>query len=283
MLAPRIQRHFSAGRYKYGLGADRAFNVAPGTVLSLAGAVEQFSYDTGDQRYILKETASLASDHGGFFRNTVNYTRGYQEGNSPFFFDSRGDSFHSLKDTMVFYKGSDHRLTFDGGYNYATGKYYDLLVNYDSNPSRSLHLNLGSGYDIENKRWRDLVSIVALAPSDGLRDDLSHTYDLNTGQTKSATNLLSWQLGDTWQSRWSVKIGHTYDYARGAIILQEAAVVKDLHCWEMAFSWSDFRKESRVTFTLKAFPERPIGFTSGNNGFFIEGMSGGTAGTVQRY
>lgn len=286
MSLTNSQRHFTTNRYKYGLVADRAFPVGMGTILTLSGAMEQFNYDTGDQRYTLRETASLGTDLGGFFLNTVNYTRGYNEGNTPFFFDSFGSIYHTLKDTMVFYKGSEHRLTFDGGYNYSTSKYFDLLVNYDSNPSASLHLNLGSGYDIENKRWRDLVSLFQLSPLAGLKEDLSHTYDLNTGLTKSASSLFSWQTGDTWQGRWSFKLGHTYDQARGAVILQEATVVKDLHCWEAAYTWSEFRKEFRITFTLKAFPDRPIGFASGNSGFFIDGMSGasGTSGgSSQRY
>lgn len=266
-------RSFTANRYKTALTVRRTFAVPLGSSLSLSGAMEQYNYDTGDERYMQKENISLTTDLGGFYRNTASADRGMSEGNSPFFFDNTGTYYNNLRDTMVFYKGDKLRFTIDGGYNYVTSKYFDLLLNLDAKPSDTLHINVGSGYDIEDRNWRDLVTLVTIAPFLGLKADISHTYDMNIGKTKNASDLIDWEIGDSWQSRWHFKIGQTYDYLKEMLIFQEVSIIKDLHCWDASFSWSDFRKEFKVTFTLKAFPDRPIGFATGSQGFMLEGMN----------
>jgi len=48
-------------------------------------------------------------------------------------------------------------------------------------------------------------------------------------------------------------------------------VVKDLHCWEVKYTYSDYRKEFSLIFTLKALPNEPIGYATGR-GFYYEGF-----------
>jgi len=270
--ATDTQRHFMADRYRTSLGVDRTFELGLGSRFGLNLGAEQFMYDTGDQRYTKKENYSLNTELGGWYSNSLRYERGVGEGNSPFFFDSTGFNYNSIRDTMVFYQGTRQRFTLDGGYNYVTNKYFDLLMSYNLRPNDSLNLNMSSGYDLETGQWRDLVSAVGFMLLPALKNNLSHTYDLRSGKTRYATNLLEFGIGDSWQSRWDFKIGHSYDVARDAIIMQEASVVKDLHCWETKFTWSEFRREYRVVFTLKAFPDMPIGYGSGTQGLFIEGL-----------
>ena len=266
------QRHFTGDRYRTSLAVDRTFELGLGSKFALSLGAEQFDYDTGDQRYTKKEHYTLSTELGGCYSNSLRYERGVGDGNSPFFFDSAGYNYNSIKDTMVFYKGSQHRFTLDGGYNYVTNQYYDLLMSYNARPNDSFNLNMSSGYSPQDGQWRDLVSAVGLVFLPAIKDSLSHTYDLRSGKTRYATNLLEFGIGDTWQSRWDFKISHSYDVARDAIIMQEASIVKDLHCWETTLSWSEFRREYKIVFTLKAFPEMPVGYTSGNQGFFIEGL-----------
>jgi hypothetical protein len=174
---------------------------------------------------------------------------------------------------MAFYNTGKQRLTINGGYNYLINKYYDLLFNYDASPSKALHLNIGSGFDLENGKWRDMVSVLNLAIYGGCLIDLTHSYDLNTGKTNNASDVISFKFGETWQSSCEVRVGHTYDPAQNKLVMQELSIVKDLHCWEAKFNYNDFRKETRVTFVLKAFPDQPIGLVSGSRGFFVEGMT----------
>ena len=270
--ATDTQRHFMADRYRTSLSVDRTFDLGLGSRFGLSLGAEQFAYDTGDQRYTKKENYNLSTELGGWYSNSLRYERGVGDGNSPFFFDSSGFNYNSLRDTMVFYRGAYHRFTLDGGYNYVTNKYFDLLMSYTARPNDVFNINMSSGYDIENRQWRDLVSSLGVILLPAFKDSLSHTYDLRNGKTRYATNLVEFRVGDTWQNRWDFKIGHSYDVARDAIIMQEVSAVKDLHCWECKFTWSEFRREYRLTFVLKAFPEMPIGYASGNQGFFIEGL-----------
>ena len=55
--------------------------------------------------------------------------------------------------------------------------------------------------------------------------------------------------------------------------MRDLMIVKNLHCWEMKYAYSDWLKEWRVTFTLKAFPEVPVGWGAGDRGSFFEGFS----------
>ncbi|MFA5097096.1 MAG: hypothetical protein WC490_00500 [Candidatus Margulisiibacteriota bacterium] len=272
-LAPtKTQRHFTTGRYKASLGLGQTFALPLNSSLYVFGGADQFNYDTGDQRYLVKEDLSLKSEAGGFLSNTLTYSRAINDGNSPFFFDSKGADHHWLRDRVMFSDGTRQRFSIEGGYNYLVSKYYDLMLNYDASPSKEFHLNVSSGYDLENGRWRDMVSVLNMALLAGVLIDLTHSYDLNTGKTNNASDLIKLEIGDSWQSRWVVSIGQTYDPVLNKLALQEFSVVKDLHCWEAKFNYNDFRKESRVSFMLKAFPDQPIGFVSGSRGFFMEGL-----------
>jgi len=272
MPATNSQRSFTANRYKGAVTLDKAFDLPAGSRLSAVFGMEQYQYDTGDERYAQKENFSLTTDLGGFFSNRAVYDRALSDGNSPFYFDSRGYLFRTIKDTITLYRGSAHRFIVDGGYNYITNKYMDLLLKYYLRPSDSLYLDLASGYDIENKRWRDLVTLITVIPAAGLRDVFSHTQDLNTGRTTLASNLFEWETGEAWMGKWRIRLGHTFDFTVNKVILQDAEIVKDLHCWELKYTWSDFRKEFRIMLSLKAFPETPVGYGSGSRGFFMEGM-----------
>ncbi|MEK7376234.1 MAG: LptA/OstA family protein [Candidatus Margulisiibacteriota bacterium] len=122
-ISPKMpQRHFTANRYKGTLGLSRSFSLPAASTLSISGGVNQFSYDTGDQRYLIKDDIVLRTELGGFYSNTATYNRAINDGNSPFFFDSKGSDYHSLRDKMTFYDTGRQRFTIDGGYNYLINK-----------------------------------------------------------------------------------------------------------------------------------------------------------------
>ena len=49
-------------------------------------------------------------------------------------------------------------------------------------------------------------------------------------------------------------------------------IVKDLHCWEIKYMYSDYRKEFSYTFKTKAFPDEPFGYAPAK-GFYHEGFN----------
>ena len=68
-----------------------------------------------------------------------------------------------------------------------------------------------------------------------------------------------------------LSFSQVYDTAKKEVRLQDVAIVKDLHCWEMRFNYSDYRKEYSFVFSVKAIPDEPFGFGSGR-GFYFEGF-----------
>ena len=53
--------------------------------------------------------------------------------------------------------------------------------------------------------------------------------------------------------------------------VRDIMIVKDLHCWELRYQYSDFRKEFSFAFSLKALPDEPVGISPGR-GFYFEGF-----------
>ncbi|HVN67303.1 MAG TPA: hypothetical protein VMT55_02950, partial [Candidatus Sulfotelmatobacter sp.] len=81
------KRDFTTSRYQATLNADKSVPLILGTNLSLGAGVDQFLYGPGDELFGLRENAALHTDLLSFFRNDLTYNHGYNEGNSPFFFD----------------------------------------------------------------------------------------------------------------------------------------------------------------------------------------------------
>jgi hypothetical protein len=140
-------------------------------------------------------------------------------------------------------------------------------------PVNELQLRWRTGYDIENDKYLDLVTTARLLPLAALAFDLSLVNDLNLGRLKQGNSILDWEIGseEHWQGHWHLKLGHVYDPVRDEYKMRDVMVVKDLHCWNVTYTYSDFLKQFSVTFMLKALPEEPLGYTKGR-GFYFEGF-----------
>ncbi len=268
----KTQRHFMSNIYRLSVNMDKVFELPLNSKFSINDALSQFYYETGDERYTQNLGMQLSTAAGGFYTNRHSFARSYSAGSSPFYFDARGSESHYIRDEMSFFNGDKHRLTLTGGYNYLTYKSDDINLFAESNQGDGLNLSVSSGYDVENVRWKDLVTVASMLPFKGFKDVISHSYDMNTGRTRVASNSLDWEIGGEWTSAWHISLKHYYDYMRDSISLTEASIIKDLHCWEARYTWSDARKEFRIAFALKAMPDSPLGYASQNNGFFVEGI-----------
>ena len=265
-------RDFASTRYKLGLSAAKTFTLPLSSALNLALGWDQYRYDPGDMRFLVNETAGLRSAGWGFSENYISYQRTQSDGNSPFFFDTLGTLNHTLKDTIAFYNGDKFRLTVDGGYNYLTNKYFDIITTLDYKPAQQLKLHALGGYDIENRVYKDLSSTLNFIPVPWLITSGGITYNLNRGEVANADSTVDWTIGEDWPGRWKIKFHHYYDFSSKKYIMRELEVNKDLHCWDLKATYSDFLREWRITFVLKAFPEQPVTFISGGGGVGVEGL-----------
>ena len=89
---------------------------------------------------------------------------------------------------------------------------------------------------------------------------------------KSGNSLIVWDvLPKHWRAHTYFRIGHVFDPQTREFKMRDFSIVKDLHCWELRYTYSDFKKESNYLLVLKAFPTQPIG-VSGEKGLYFEGV-----------
>jgi hypothetical protein len=266
-------RNYTTERYNANFRGTRTLAMPLYSSLSLMAAVEQYLYAPGDQRYVFREGIGLSTALGGFFINSIDYQRGRSEGNTPFFFDIIGVDHEFISDTVTLYYLDKVRWISNCGYNYRTELYNDLTSRLIFTPDYRISSQVSTGYDPNNQIWRDLTFSLGLRPLPKISWDWNSVHDINNNLFKSASSILDVEIGDDWRYKFHVKVGHAYDYFTGRFIMRDLMVVKDLHCWEMKFVYSDWRREWRLSFTLIAFPDQPVGWGAGENGYFFEGFS----------
>jgi lipopolysaccharide export system protein LptA len=262
-------RNMTANRYSLSAALSRTDNLGFGTYLKSGVGVNQYDYDTGDQRYQLTESLNMGTDLGGFFRNSAGWGMAKVKGNSPFVFETLGSESEYVNDKITLYY--QNKVTFDisGGYNYLNSTYDDVISNLSVVPNEKLSFNMSGGWSIQNQMYRDLSAGMTVSPWPKFVNTANIVYNLNSGAVNSANTLVDLEVGDTWQNRWHFKMGHVYDPSTDTLILTDLAIVKDLHCWEAVFTYNDFLKEYKFGLTLKAFPQFPLSYVSSPNGSYF--------------
>jgi len=265
-------RDYTTGRYKVGLDASKTYSLGFGTSLNLFASMDQYVYDPGDARFVYEDRVGLNTGLWGFFKNNLNYESGYSNGGTPFYFDTIGVNKNLINDTVTLYYLSIISWSTSSGYNFLTKKYQDISSALYFTPDERLGVTLRGGYSIENQRYTDFSTKTILRPFPKIYAEISSTHDLNYSMLKSASSLFDVEVGETWQQRVHVRAYSKYDYFTGRYELKDLSIVKDLHCWEAKFTYSAWREEYVFTLMLKAFPSMPVGWASGERGFFLEGF-----------
>jgi len=270
LAAMRGNRDFATSRYRGTLNADKSFTVGRASRLTLRAGLDQFQYGPGDQLYAYRESARLRTNAGGFFRNNIDYKKGYTNGNTPFLFDQIGTRYHSLNESATLYYKTYLNWNTTGGYNWQTFKWFDAMTRLSIRPSSVFGWNLRTGWDLENKVYKDLVQSLTLNPATYLGLQFATVSDLNNGDMKSGSISYDFLLLEGQKNEWKVRLRQVWDTASKEFKLRDIMVVKDLHCWQLTYTYSDYRKEFSLKVSLDAFPSDPVGFATGK-GFNYEG------------
>jgi len=275
-------RSFGTQRYQTSLNATRSQALALGTTANLGLGLDQFLYGPGDQLFAYRENMSLNTDLASCFRNTISYRKGLSEGNTPFVFDQLGTRYHDVTEAMTFYYQNKFSWTTNGGYNWQTKKWFEVMTYLSLKPNQRLSWNLSSGWDIENRRYKDLVNSLALSPTDFISTSLASVSDLNSGELKSASILYDFIFLQGQANQMELKFDQIYEPATRQLKVRDIMIMKELHCWNLKFTYSDYRKEFSFTFGLKAIPEEPVGFSTGR-GFYSETFDKAQSELQQEY
>ncbi len=160
---------------------------------------------------------------------------------------------------------------------------------------RLLEFTSSTGYSFigkRNDRFDNLFSRVDFTPSRLTNFYFEHSYDLNREKTAnfqaeaifgpgarkwSINARLTYLEGTTSDHprrldivngfnfpitrKWKARLATRYDIYNGELMERGIHLYRDLHCWEVRFSWTKIPAEEEIWFTvnLKVFPEERIG------------------------
>jgi len=264
-------RDFTAGRGQVSLNLNKSWQVPLGTTLAVGLGGDQFFYSPGDQLYAYRENASLSTGLGGFFTNNLNYRKGVTDGNTPFLFDQIGVHYHDVTDQMTFYYLDKFSWSLSGGHNWQAHRWMDVDTNLLVKPSSRLTWQSRTGWDIENKSYKDWNNNLTLVPVDFFTLTFSNTANLNNGELRSASIVYDLFSLKGEVNQWEFRVSQVYEAATRDFRVRDIMIKKELHCWALQYGYNDYRKEFSIMFSLKALPDEPLGLSPGR-GFYVEGV-----------
>jgi LPS-assembly protein len=256
----KYNREFSSQKYRGTVDLFSPVSLGFGTDLIWGVGFDQALYSSRDKLYTYREAATIQTDYGLFVRNTVSYRKSYTRGNSPFFFDRLGADFHDIYERLVFYHLNRFAWSFEGGRNWRTGKWFDLMTRVMLAPTERFSFSLDTGWDIENRRYKDLSTSIAIKPYPFLSAEVAVVHNPNQGEMRSASALYRLTLLQGEVNQTFIEVNQGYDPVTREMKIRDIMLVKDLHCWQMKYGYSDYLKQFSVTFSLMAIPGEPIGF-----------------------
>ncbi|MCM8782587.1 MAG: hypothetical protein NC828_06030 [Candidatus Omnitrophica bacterium] len=148
-----------------------------------------------------------------------------------------------------FIVGTDYLFHLDEG-----NRLSDVSSDLELKPYKWLFMKQAALYD---PKWDDLKSlntdVVAKDPKDKWRLGLGHRYE------EKFSSQLTTDTEVRVTPKWKFRIFEMYEFKGDDVRQQEYSITRDLHCWEVEFSYSVRDAHTFwVIFRLKAFPEMPL-------------------------
>ncbi|MFH1429404.1 MAG: hypothetical protein ABIH39_06640 [Candidatus Margulisiibacteriota bacterium] len=267
-------RDFTSERFLTILRLSKRIPLGWGSSLDLSRQYEQYWYTPGDSQFVNDDHIGVNTALGSYFSNQIDFNSKYSCGQSPFYFDTKGNLMKRITDGMSLYDGDLWRYSLNGGYNFLTETYDDLGTELTIKPHSNASYRFRTGYSLEADRdkFKDLVTSVILAHSERTKLKLDNSYDLNEGVLKSASSELCVGIGreSYWEGMWDICFRHSYEAVNKRYMLRYFEITKDLHCWKCKFSYDHYREEYLLIFTLKAWDNKPLRLYGGREGFKME-------------
>ena len=274
------QRQFSDSRFKLtqNFKGTYDYDFLNGH-LSINTAYQQYYYTRGDQTFTLGNVTSYKTNSFSFLKTNTSHQRTWapRDGNSPFYFDERDQiEKNELKETITLYYLSDQKYAF----KYSTG--YNWIVNYQLDnefelkirPNQVFRSIFRTKYMLRQHQYSPLVSRFDLTPNKRFSTSLQANYDLNNGEIINLNHILSGNTSATWEDRWIFKAYFTYAPKNNQNYqLETLSLTKDLHERKLTLMYNRLLEEYRFQFTINAFPDNKVGFTSNKyESFRLEGV-----------
>lgn len=263
------QREYSQSRFNLSqnLNGHYTYNLMNGR-LYFNAFYNQYYYASGDQTFTIGNNTTYETDSFSFFKTKTSHERTWvpTNGNTPFYFDEREQiEKNELRETLTLYLLSPQKyaLKYSSGYNwivnYQLDNEYELLLR----PNKVFRNLFRTTYLLQQHRYSPLVGRFDITPSKMFETSLQANYDLNKGEMINLNHVISGSTSRQWENRWIFKAYFTYapkynqDYQ-----LQTLSLTKDLHERKLTLIYNRLLEEYRFQFTINAFPDNNLGFTS---------------------
>ena len=183
---------------------------------------------------------------------------------------------NELEETITLYLVSPtkYHIKYSSGYNWIIDYQLDNKMQMLLRPNPTYRALFRTTYMHQLKKYSPLVSRLDYIPTKKFNTSIQANYDLNDGEMINLNHILNTTFGSNWENRWKFNAYFTYapkydeDYQ-----LQTLEIIKDLHCRQFTLIYNRLLEEIRFQFTINAFPENNIGFTSNKyESFRLEGV-----------
>ena len=200
-----------------------------------------------------------------------------RKGNTPFYFDELEQlEKNELRESITLYLLSPQKyaLKYSSGYNWVVDYQLDNEFELRIRPNQIFKSLFRTTYLLQQHRYSPLVSRFDVIPNKRLSTSLQANYDLNEGEMINLNHLVSWNTSSSWERRWIIKAYMTYaPKVKQNYQLETLSLTKDLHERKLTIMYNRLLEEYRFQFTINAFPDNNIGFTTNKNeSFRLEGV-----------
>ena len=239
----------------------------------------QYYYASGDENYTISQKTSLETDFFNALQTKTQHNRTWipDDGNTPFYFDEKEQlEKNELKETIRLYLISPKKYyaQYESGYNWVNHYQLDNKMEIGLNPNKIFRSKFKTTYLHQLNKYTPLSSRFDITPNNYFNTSIQANYDLNEGEFINLNHLISGTIGSNWENRWTFKAYFTYspkyeqDYQ-----LQTLSLEKDLHCRKLTLMYNRMLEEYRFQFTINAFSDSNLGFTSNKyESFRLEGV-----------
>ena len=276
------QRTFEADHINMQWDIDHTLSDITGGDISMRYAYYQNYYSSGELNFELTQTYQYQADWLNHVLWTTNYHNSGSRGNSPFFFDDPSRSVNNrITQSIQWYLVSPSKYAYHHalGWNWATNRPIDYQTSLLIHPKKTFRLHVQSGIrfaqNLVNTSLRPIMDIVGdmiYQPHDTTHIRTIMSWDPNYGLIRRFSQSVRFQLGSSWENRWTYDIAWALRASTQELILSRIELIKDLHKRTLTLTYQEALQEFRVTYTINAFPQSSVGFsTSETESFKWEG------------
>ncbi|HEX2948501.1 MAG TPA: hypothetical protein VHV83_02855 [Armatimonadota bacterium] len=263
-----MSSHTTLNRYRFEWQSQGTKQFG-GTALSGTTSFRQTVYGDADATAEYMYNAGVsATTKLGFWSNVARFTIQNSRGYTPFRFDVVYP-YQNATDTLQ-YTTAKLRLYLASGRDIQNDRWQDLSMRLNAYLAKYVTTSQSLAYDFNTGKWRDLISQFNFENDPLVIFSIGSRYDLENKQLRTISTQLSWVITPKWRLQW---LGG-YDGITKQILENEILITRDLHCWDASLYYSAEQKYTYFYVRLKALNTPLPRFGIGRGGQVLDTSQG---------